>query len=566
MIKFPKLKEIQLAFGLFGSWEKIIFSFFSLVFIASLLSALWILNSRLSVEKPALGGVLREGIVGAPQLINPVLASSNLDRDLVALIYSGLMKPNGKGELVFDLAKSFSISEDGLEYTFVLKDGLKWHDGKTLRAEDVAFTITSLKNPELKSPLRANWEGVDVVVADAKTVKFILKRPYQPFIENTTLGILPKHILGDLPASQWRLSKFNLNPIGSGPYKIKNIIKDDSGIILSYNLQANKNYHLEGPYLKNLVLNIYPSETKLVEAFSKNEIDSFGGVSPSRIDKINLINEDIKAVSLPRIFALFFNQNKTMILADKAVRLALERSLDKNRIIKEVLAGYGETLEGPIPGRRTQKATDNGIEQAKEILRKAGFKMNEETGVLEKKISKKESIALNFSISTCDCEDLIKVAEILKETWSLVGAKIEIKIFEPGDLNQNVIRTRNYESLLFGEFIGRSPDLFPFWHSSARFDPGLNIALYANSKVDELLEKAREEYNRKKREELLMKIQEEIISDAPAIFLYSPEYIYVLPKSIQNFQTEEINIPSERFSNINKWYSTTQKVLKVFSK
>jgi len=567
--KFPELKEIKLIFGLFSPLEKIVFSFAGIILTISLIALIWILNNRFSVEKPIVGGTLKEGAVGAPNLINPILASSDLDQSLAALIYSGLMRSDGKGGLKFDLAKDYNISENGLEYVFYLKEDLKWHNGKPLTNEDVVFTVNSLKNPELKSSLKPNWEGVEAEAIGINAVKFILNRPYQPFIENATLGILPKRIWEKIPISQWRLANLNLKPIGAGPYKIEKVAKDDSGIILAYYLERNKKYQPESPRLKNLIFKIYPSESELLKAFSNKEIESFGGVSPFNINKTAIKKNEIKTIALPRIFTLFFNQNKARIFIEKEVRLALETALDKERIVNEVLSGYGKAANGPFldgffdlsDGIKPEKR----IEKAKDILAKDGFKLNEKTGILEKKMGKKESIALNFSISTCECEDLIKAAEILKEVWSLLGAKVEIKIFTAGNLSQNVIRTRNYETLLFGEFIGREPDLFPFWHSSQRFDPGLNIALYANAKADDLLEKIREERDSEKRKQYLLEFEKEIKNDIPAVFLYSPDYIYVLPEKIKNFDAEKIAIPAERFSNIEKWYAETQKILKIFN-
>lgn len=569
MSKFPKLKEIKLIFGLFSPLEKVVFSFAGLILTVSLIAVIWILNGRFSVEKPIIGGTLKEGAVGAPNLINPILASSDLDQDLAALIYSGLMRSDGKGGLKFDLAKDYNISENGLEYVFYLKEDLRWHDGRPLVNEDIVFTVNSLKNPELKSSLRPNWEGVEVAAIGGNAVKFILNRPYQPFIENTTLGILPKHIWEKIPISQWRMANLNLKPIGAGPYKIEKVAKDDSGIILAYYLERNKKYRPESPHLKNLIFKIYPSESELLKAFSNKEIESFGGVSPSNINKITIKENEIKTLALPRIFALFFNQNKTRIFAEREIRLALETALDREGIVREVLSGYGKAANSPLFDNSFDSSDDikpeKRIEKAKDILVKNGFKLNEKTGILEKKTGKKESIALNFSISTCECEDLIKAAEILKKVWSALGAKIEIKIFTAGNLNQNVIRTRNYETLLFGEFVGREPDLFPFWHSSQRFDPGLNIALYANAKADDLLEKTREERDLEKREQYFLEFKKEIKNDIPAIFLYSPDYIYVLPEKIKNFDAEKINIPAERFSSIEKWYAETQKILKIFN-
>ncbi|MFA6273443.1 MAG: hypothetical protein WC673_03075 [Candidatus Paceibacterota bacterium] len=136
--------------------------------------------------------------------------------------------------------------------------------------------------------------------------------------------------------------------------------------------------------------------------------------------------------------------------------------------------------------------------------------------------------------------------------------------FEPGELNQTVIRPRKYDALLFGEIIGRDPDLFAFWHSSQRNDPGLNVALYANIKADKFLEEARTIADQGARLEKLVAFSEEIKKDIPAIFLYSPDFMYVLPEKIKGFAFGRLTIPSDRFANINQWYVETDKVWGFF--
>ena len=178
----------------------------------------------------------------------------------------------------------------------------------------------------------------------------------------------------------------------------------------------------------------------------------------------------------------------------------------------------------------------------------------------------KETQKLAFSLVTSDVPELRESAELLKAAWEKLGVEVRVQIFESGDLNQNVIRPRKFDALLFGEIIGRDLDLFAFWHSSQRNDPGLNIAMYTNSKVDKLLEEARRATDVKSR---LAQYESAILAiraDAPAIFLYSPEFIYVLPEKIRGVTLRRTTTPSERFLDIEKWYINTEKVWDVFAK
>ena len=282
------------------------------------------------VEVPAYGGTLTEGIIGTPRFINPVLASSDADRDLVALTHSGLLRPDNRGRLINDMAEKYDISEDGLVYTFTLKPKLFWQDGEPVTGDDIVFTIEKIKEPAMKSPKRAGWEGVSVEKIDDKTIKFTLKKPYAPFLENTTIGILPSHIWGGMSSDQIASSEMNTRPIGSGPYKISDIKRNSVGIISSYELSSSKNFVLGRPNIKKMIMKFYPSEKDLLTAYQKGEVETINAVTPQELEKTKTSN-DIKSLYLPRIFSLFFNQNNAKVLTKKEIRQAMNLSVDRKK-------------------------------------------------------------------------------------------------------------------------------------------------------------------------------------------------------------------------------------------
>lgn len=555
----------------FSLKEKILFFALTIVFLVSSILALWKINSSYLVNIPADGGTLTEGIIGTPRFINPILAISDADRDMTTLIYSGLMRPDNRGGLIPDLAEKFEISEDGLSYTFTLKPDLVWQDGEHITSDDIVFTIQQAKDPSIKSPKRASWEGVSVERIDDKNIRFVLSKPYTPFLENTTIGILPKHIWKDAMSEQMSFSEFNINPIGSGPYKVKKINRNSSGIVNSYELIPNKKFALDKPHIKTLILHFYPSEKELLSSYQRGDVDSISAITPQTAEKIKRSSSNLKTPSLPRVFAVFFNQNNAKIFSYKEVRSALNLATDKKKIIDEVLQGFGTQLEYPIPAGTfgalsidEEKTSMPNIAEAKALLEKNGWAFKD--NVWQKK-EKKEVLRLEFSLATSDAPDLKQTAELLKAMWEEIGVKVNVKIFEIGDLNQNIIRPRKYDSLLFGEIVGRDPDPFVFWHSSQRNDPGLNIALYANIKVDNLLEQARISTNEDVRRKEYEEFQKELIKDIPAVFLFSPKFIYLMPNNLRGTeQIESITVPSERFSQIYKWYVKTDKVWKIFAK
>ena len=563
------MEEIIYAIRNMKLWEKLVFLALIISFLVSFLAIIWKISDMYMVEVPAYGGTLTEGIIGTPRFINPVLASSDADRDLVALTHSGLLRPDNRGRLINDMAEKYDISEDGLVYTFTLKPKLFWQDGEPVTGDDIVFTIEKIKEPAMKSPKRAGWEGVSVEKIDDKTIKFTLKKPYAPFLENTTIGILPSHIWGGMSSDQIASSEMNTRPIGSGPYKISDIKRNSVGIISSYELSSSKNFVLGKPNIKKMIMKFYPSEKDLLTAYQKGEVETINAVTPQELEKIKTSN-DIKSLYLPRIFSLFFNQNNAKVLTKKEIRQAMNLSVDRKKIIDDVLKGYGAELFYPLPagtfGALSKSETSiYSLEKAKELLDKNGWKMNNSEQVLEKKIGK-ELFKFSFSISTSDAPELKETAYLLKSMWEKIGAKVDVKIFETGDLTQNVIRPRKYDALLFGEIVGRDPDPFAFWHSSQRNDPGLNVSLYTNIKADKLLEEARSTQDETKRADKYKEFQEEVYKDIPAIFLFSPKFIYVIPKNLKGTDDmESVTVPSERFSAIYKWYKTTDKVWKIFA-
>lgn len=540
------------------------------VLVVSFLAILFQVNRYFLVATPAEGGSLTEGIIGTPRFANPLLAITDADRDVTMLVYSGLMRATPDGDLIPDLAESYEISEDGLIYTFRLREEATFHDGEAVTADDVVFTIEKAIDPLLKSPRRANWEGVAVEKIDDRTVSFTLREPYAPFLENTTLGILPRHLWGSVTDDQFPFSDLNNAPVGSGPYRIDKVERDSSGIPVSEVLRAFPGYVLGKPNISRLTLRFYQNAEAAIAAYERGEIEGVGSLTPA--DALSLREDDarIEQTTLPRVFALFFNQNQAPVFVHHEVRVALAQSVNRQEIADTVFGGYASPIEGPIPpglfssSGNTQKEPPQGdIAASRAYLEKNGWRWNEEKGVLEKK-SKTKTEELSFSIATANVEELRKTGELLKASWEALGARVDLKVFEPGDLNQNVIRPRKYDSLLFGEIVGRELDLYAFWHSSQRNDPGLNVAMYANITTDKLLETIRGTSDSEKRETAFRSFEQEIASDVPAVFIYSPDFLYLVPDKVQGVSLGIISSPSERFLNVREWYIETDNVWSIF--
>ncbi len=527
------------------------------------------LSTNSAIKIPTIGGTFTEGIVGTPRFVNPVLAVTRADKDLTALIYDGIMTLGIDGALVPNVAESVTISEDGLTYNVVLKDSVTFHDGTKLTARDIGFTVGRIQDPLLASPLRANFDGVTIEEVSERELNFILPEAYAPFIENLTFGILPEHIWKDAGIEEFPFSQYNSEPIGSGPYAIREIIRNASGIPETYILTAYTEYHAGSPKIETFKLYFFPTEDKLVDAFKKKTVDGIVGISPELVQELGMNSEThhLERIPLPRTFAVFINQNKSPALRDLSARKALDTAINRTTLIEDTLGGYGNGLTNPIPpgfGITGGITFEPSVDAARDILRNGGWKLNSESQIWEKTIDGTLT-PLSFSIATVNNSTFEATAEFLQSTWQSLGAEVTIKQFEQSDLTQSIIRPRDYETLLFGTQLGRPLDYYSFWHSSQRNDPGLNVALYANITTDSILSEMRRNTTTEARGDAILRFTEELQKETPAIFLYAPELLYVFPNHIVGATFTGVGEPHERFRRIQTWYIQTESVWPFFT-
>lgn len=649
-------KHIKLFFSVLSKKEKLIFLAFLFTFLISF--SIFLGNFYLSHTKiiPAYGGSFTEGVIGTPRYINPIYSELNdPDRDLVELLFAGLMKYNSEGEIVPDLAKKYEIKDEGKTYIFYLKENAVWSDKKPITADDVIFTIKTIQNPDYQSPLRPQWIGIDVEKISDYTVKFSLSKPYSGFLEQTTLKIIPKHIFQNISPQGFPLTAFNLQPITSGPYKFKDIKLDKLGFIESYTIERNENYFGEKPYIKKIIFLFFNNKKDLLESGISKKIDSLFLSSAASLDKKDEEKlSSFKEYNIPslRYFAIFFNPEKSKILSDEDIRRALNYATDKKEIISKLLNNRGEALNSLFPnsflGSNDEITYDP--EKAKEIFRKKGFE--EENGFLVKvnssenkdaltrdltikskgddvrrlqeclakfpdiypegevtgyfgsktkkavirfqekykddvlkplglskgtgkvgpltreKIneicfpSKEEKEHLSFNLITVDEEEMEKLANLLKEQWKRIGVDLKVQFVPLTTLERDYIKERNYEMILFGESLGLIPDPFPFWHSTQKKYPGLNLSLYQSKEADNILEEIRKTDDKEKRMELYKELNDTLKKDLPAIFLYSPNYLYFVNKKMEGISLKIIRDPSKRFCDTSNWFLKTKRVLK----
>ncbi len=460
---------------------------------------------------PAVGGEYTEALIGEPQLINPIYGrTSDVDADLASLIYSGLLKWDQDKGLILDLAESFEVSEDGKTYTIKIKDNARFHNGEEVRARDVLFTISVIQNTSYRSPLASSFANVSVLQVDDKTISFILEEPFYHFKDQLTVGILPASLWAEILPQNAPLATYNIQPIGSGPYKFAEFTKDKKGSIRSYTLERNEDYYDNPAFLERLTFKFYPDSQTAINALEEKHVEGVAYVPFESLDQVrNLRSVNLYEPTQPRNVVLLFNQKLSEPLKKKSVRQDIEKILD------EVAPG---------------------------------FSLGEE----------KETITL----TTVDSEELRLQAESIKNKLEPLNFNIEINLVPKELFFTNVLEPRNFEILLTAILLTPDPDYYFFWHSSQTKKPGLNLAGYKNDKVDSWLEKARTATDEETRNENINLFKEQLATDIPYVHLYESTYGYAVTDRIQNIDLQKIGVASDRFAGIENWYIKTKKALK----
>ena len=538
-------------FRSFGLVERLVLF---VLLLAIIISAAGMIRQRVisRVSNPDFGGVMIEGDVGRPQSLSPLFAESDSERDVANLLYAGLLKYDEKHEIIGDLVDKWSVSADGKTYDFTLKNNIFWSNGQPVTVEDIFYTITLTKNNDYNGPMRALFSDVEGSKKSNREFELKLKKPYAPFINSLTMKILPSFVWEKVMPQNVANSDLNSKPVVSGPFVIDQMVRSGAGID-QISFLPNEKYYGSRPYLASFVLKFFEKETGLSEKIRSQEV--MAGVIynqkniPGRFTRVASFK-----IKLPQYVALFFNQKKNPVLAEKAVRDAIAKVINKDEIVRDIYASNAEKINSPVlPGYLGYEKQEEVFapDEARTTLQQAGWVMNG-------KVLEKQGKKLTLTI-TCMEDDLYQqVAKKIAANLSEIGIEAQIVTVSQKSIPQEIIRLKNYEVLLFGENIGADPDIFDFWHSS-QIENGYNLALFENAEADKLLEEARQATDVNLRINDYKRFQEIITSKTPAVFLYRPYATYVISRKVYGLKIPtQFNYVSERFDNIDKWYIKTK--------
>jgi peptide/nickel transport system substrate-binding protein len=546
-------------------WQVLLVGLGSLVAAAILM---YMATTYTTEFRPAPGGTYVESVGGFPQSLNPLLSYYNdADRDVVSLVFTGLTRMAADGEIEPDLATSWEISGDGITYTFHLQRNALWHDGFTFTADDVLFTTELLQDPDYPGPSDIGdlWRSIDAMKVDDFTVRFVLTEPYAPFLDYTTIGVLPEHLLDGVTASGLARLDFNREPIGTGPFRLVDVELGE-GHVSAVTLRRFPRYYGRSAYVENLVLRFYPSYRAAFEAYQDGAVEGVARIPVDLLDEA-LAEPNLRLFSAPtaEMAMIYFNQlvTDTLPFGDVRVRQGLMFGLDRQKLVDDALAGQAVLPDTPlIPG--TWAYSTSGVpsysydpQLALDLMAEAGWRRDATTGTLRSDGG--EPLAFTLIVSS-DPVDLV-VAEGLAQQWQTLGVSVTVDTV-PALALSGVLDSRSYQAALARLIMTGDPDPYPFWHETQALPgQGQNYAGYSNREISELIERARITVRREERAALYAQYQQVFMRELPALPLYVPVYTYAVDIRVNGGQLGPIMSAGDRFRTLADWYVLQRRVI-----
>ncbi len=531
----------------------------AILILAVGLQLMWSQNSY-TTETGAKGGVYAEATLGQIDTLNPLYASTSSELSASRLIFSSLLAYDTSGHLNTDAAKSMSVSPDGTTYTLSIRKGVKWHDDSKLTAQDVAFTLDLIKNPDTRSPLRLQWQDVTVKVIDDMTISFTLPSVYAAFPHALTFAILPKHILEDVEPSSLRENAFSLSPIGTGPFELSLLQSADNRKIA--NMTANQNYFKGRPKLERFEIHAFTAYPNLVSALQTGQVTAASLADTSWVKKSKSFSVKSPAVN-DGVYALLNTSQPN--LKELAVRQALQRGLNTEKLRQAVAPGQHALdlpfAHGQLTDDSSLKTAPYSQAEAERLLDSAGWK-------LDGTVRKKDGQPLAINLVTTDNLEFKKSIELIKKDWQALGIAVTITVVNTSDPKedfvQNVLQPRAYDVLVYELSIGADPDVYAYWHSSQSGPRGLNLSIYSNGVADDALTSARARVEPSLRELKYKAFARQWLADVPAIGLFQSNIKYVSREQSTTLEDDQKLVsPYDRYANVIYWTAGNTSVYKT---
>jgi len=530
---------------------------FSYILLFIVLGFVFILFLRSSILANILDGsqdkeTFTEGSVGAISSFNPIFASANyFDKSVESLVFDKFIYIDKQGKPIPGIAEKWSVADNKLEYIFTIKNDLLWQNGEKLTAQDVVFTFNtavSLSENYDYDTVGISLGGVSIEQMDEYTVKFKLAEENPLFFEAISIYIVPQSVLGDVRMEDMPFNIFARYPIGSGKYRVTRT--EQNAVYL-----VDNEYDRYAPNIKNITLRVYPDTKSLNTAFRTGLLDAVNGWDQEALSfttEYPNFNTYVMEEKY-RSKLIFFNLRKEN-LKDENLRKGLSSLIDKEKLYSQAKIS-GAPIYGPYsPDSWVYNKDVNYLKydpaKAKDYLKSAGYERKDGEIYYESK----ENEILSFTLTYFQSESNDRLVSKLKELLESEGVILKAERLNYTQITQEIIATRDFELLLFEVETTVDPDQYNLWHSLKSSYPDLNLSGYSYERVDILLEDGRRTTNVNTRKARYISFQKYLVEDAPVIFLYHPNFVYVVNDQLKGINLGQKNFSYERFANIESWY------------
>ena len=531
--------------------------FIALALIVAVLAAAGALALRLAGNE---GVVLTgeasytEGVSGAWQRVNPLFASENeVDADLTALVFSGLVRVGADGSVQADLADLPQVTDDGRTYTFKLRSGLKWHDGSAVTSRDVLFTVRTLTDGDFSGDrtLAEGWRGAELEVPDEQTIIVHLRQASAPFLaRSATVGIIPEHVLAAVPVADLRDSPFNANPVGTGPYRVEALDSREARLV------ANGDYHLGTPHITHLTLRFYTDDASATRALQAGDVSGLmlrGSASQGQLTDLNGV-KDTNVTQFQRSSQLILYLNTSnSLFRDQRVRQAISFGLNREAIVQEQLTGAATASVSPVaPGTWSYASeydtADQSLSEARLLLQDAGWSPASSSGVLAR-----EGQEFRFTIRVDNDPTRLAIATAISNQLATLGIRASVSSTTFTVLNLDYLVPRRYEAALATWDQGPDPDPYFGWHSSQTGTAGLNLANFEDPVVDQLITEGRTSSDLEIRKDSYRQFQEVWQDLVPGVVIAYPHAVYAHSEAVKDISNVILFTSASRFTDVQKW-------------
>lgn len=519
----------------------------SVLLASSILTLVWSLNPTLRAQDAELrvGGTITYGEYNMPSSLDPITSNNPVTARLGELLFDGLIDFDQQGEIVPGLAERWTISENGLIYTFTLREGTLWHDGQPVAATDVKFTFDVINHPTTTTSLREQLSFVrGVRVMDSRTIRFTLKTQTFNALGRFSFKIIPSHKI--FKAYLTREDPFVWAPIGTGPFMFSRISHE--GLI---ELEANPAYFKGRPYLDKIIMRHFIDRDLMTQSLLTGAIDLIPSVQPLDIGKIREAGtcyfKEYNSLSFSFFAFNFLNPH----LKQKLVRQALTIACNRDLMLLQFFLGKGKVISGPFaPGSYSYNPAVEPFPynetQAKRTLKNAGYRDTNNDGIVDK-----EGIQLKLTLKANIADKAMKsVCVAYQDYLTRIGVECDLQFLERYAWEKAVFVDHNYDLTLASWFFDDAANISTLFQSGNNGPYGDNFISYANPTVDQLIAEFNAALAPETRRAINYKLHEILHDDCPYLYLWTLDKYAAFSNRIRGVEVDAYRF----FSFVKNWY------------